>query len=105
MRFALLALVSVCSVYAQPRQVTDAEVKRVHRSALIIDTHNDVPMKTVKGFNIGKRSPKEAPIFRGLEQGMSERNSSPRTYPADMPVRTRPPITPAKSSARSAMTS
>ena len=69
MRFALLALASVCFVYAQPRQVTDAEVKRVHRSALIIDTHNDVPMKTVKGFNIGKRSPKGSTDIPRLRAG------------------------------------
>ena len=28
---------------AQKRTVTDAEVKRVHASALLIDTHNDFP--------------------------------------------------------------
>ena len=58
MRIALLALVSACLLFAQTKQVSDAEVMRVHRSALLIDTHNDVPMKTVKGFDIGKASTK-----------------------------------------------
>src|SRR5260370_3315603 len=38
------------------RSVTDAEVQRVHKSMLIIDTHNDVTSKTVTGFDIGKPS-------------------------------------------------
>lgn len=29
---------------------------RVHRSALLIDTHNDVPSRTVEGFDIGSRA-------------------------------------------------
>jgi membrane dipeptidase len=36
--------------------VTDAEVMRVHRSALLIDTHNDVPSRTVEGFDIGSNT-------------------------------------------------
>ena len=31
------------------RSVTDAEVMRVHRSAILIDTHNDIPTFTVDG--------------------------------------------------------
>jgi membrane dipeptidase len=38
---------------AQTRSITDAEVMRVHRSALLIDTHNDVPWRVVDGFDIG----------------------------------------------------
>lgn len=41
---------------AQTRTVTDAEVMRVHKSALLIDTHNDVTSRTVAGFDIGKRA-------------------------------------------------
>jgi membrane dipeptidase len=41
---------------AQRRTITDAEVMRVHRSALLIDTHNDVPSRTVEGFDIGSRT-------------------------------------------------
>jgi len=40
----------------QNRTVTDAEVMRVHRSTLLIDTHNDVPSRTVEGFDIGSRT-------------------------------------------------
>lgn len=52
-----LAATSV--LFAQPpgrhkRTVTDAEVMRVHRSAILIDTHNDVTSATVAGLDIGK---------------------------------------------------
>src|SRR5215813_7030157 len=36
------------------RTVTDEEVARVHKSALLIDTHNDVTSATVAGLDIGK---------------------------------------------------
>src|SRR5882762_2841543 len=36
------------------RTVTDAEVQRVHRAAILIDTHNDVTSATVDGLDIGK---------------------------------------------------
>ncbi|MCU1340084.1 MAG: Membrane dipeptidase [Bryobacterales bacterium] len=52
----LLALVTAMFLGGQPRTVTDAEVMRVHRSALLIDTHNDVPSRTVEGFDIGSRN-------------------------------------------------
>jgi membrane dipeptidase len=41
---------------AQTRTVTDAEVQRVHRAALLIDTHNDVPWRVVDGFDLGSKS-------------------------------------------------
>jgi len=40
----------------QNRTVSDAEVMRVHRSTLLIDTHNDVPTRTVDGFDIGSHT-------------------------------------------------
>jgi membrane dipeptidase len=43
-------------VFGQTRTITDAEVMRVHRSTLLIDTHNDVPSRTVEGFDIGSRT-------------------------------------------------
>jgi len=44
MRFAvILGLAALSTVFAQKRTVTDEEVLRVHRSALLIDTHNDIP--------------------------------------------------------------
>ncbi|MDP8989363.1 MAG: hypothetical protein M3N41_04690, partial [Acidobacteriota bacterium] len=39
----LTALLVTMTLAAQKRTVTDAEVKRVHASALLIDTHNDFP--------------------------------------------------------------
>ena len=51
MRFTLL--LCAASLCAETHKVTDAEVQAVHRSALLIDTHNDVPMRTVTGFDIG----------------------------------------------------
>jgi membrane dipeptidase len=52
-----VCLIVVCSAasYAQ-RKVSDAEVAKVHRSATLIDTHNDVTSKTVAGFDIGERA-------------------------------------------------
>lgn len=59
--FVLVAVLMV-PVFAQPqqrqkRQVSDAEVKKVHASAILVDTHNDVTSRTVDGFDIGKASP------------------------------------------------
>ncbi len=56
--FALAAL-AVSLLHAQPpgrhkRTVSDAEVLRVHRSAILIDTHNDITSSTVAGMDIGK---------------------------------------------------
>jgi membrane dipeptidase len=42
---------SFCAV--GQRHVSDAEVMRIHRSALLIDTHNDVTSRTVDGFDLG----------------------------------------------------
>ncbi|PWU10649.1 MAG: membrane dipeptidase [Terriglobia bacterium] len=39
------------------RTVTDAEVQRVHSSAILIDTHNDVTSQTVTGLDIGGQNP------------------------------------------------
>jgi membrane dipeptidase len=38
------------------RKVTDEEVMRVHKSAILIDTHNDITSMTVTGLDIGKPS-------------------------------------------------
>ncbi len=40
----------------RPHKVTDAEVKKVQRSAILIDTHNDVTSRTAEGFDIGPSS-------------------------------------------------
>jgi membrane dipeptidase len=57
-----LLLVLVTAVFAanqsksQNKTISDAEVMRVHRSMLLIDTHNDVPSRTVEGFDIGSHT-------------------------------------------------
>jgi len=53
-----IALLACASLYAQApgrtkRTVTDAEVMRVHKSAIVIDTHNDITSSTVEGTDIG----------------------------------------------------
>ena len=52
--FVVGLLVFEIALLAQNRKVTDAEVKRVHDSALLIDTHNDITSRTVDGYDIGK---------------------------------------------------
>ena len=56
-RITICGLACLCAVAAaQERKVSDEEVMRVHRSAILIDTHNDVTSRTVDGFDIGKPS-------------------------------------------------
>src|SRR5688500_4287105 len=69
MRVVLLGALIVCASWAQSRQISNAEVNKVHRSALLIDTHNDVPMKTVKGFDIGKSWPRGSTDIPRLRSG------------------------------------
>src|SRR5690242_16220846 len=59
MRWAVAAVavtLAAGQTKVQNRTVTDAEVMRIHRSALLIDTHNDLPSRTVEGFDIGSRT-------------------------------------------------
>jgi membrane dipeptidase len=58
-RIPLTTALSAVLAFAQApgrtkRTVTDAEVQRVHKSAILIDTHNDVTSATVAGLDIGK---------------------------------------------------
>jgi len=58
-RVTLVCALAAAVLLAQPpgrqkRTVTDAEVMRVHKSAIVIDTHNDVTSATVAGMDIGK---------------------------------------------------
>jgi membrane dipeptidase len=54
---AWLVLASTGFAQSGPKRtnVTDAEVAKVHKAALLIDTHNDVTSNTVDGLDIGKR--------------------------------------------------
>lgn len=51
-----LLLFAALGAFAQTLVVSDEEVLRVHRAALLIDGHNDVTSKTVRGFDIAKPS-------------------------------------------------
>ena len=58
-RLTISLAMAAAALLAQPpgrqkRTVTDAEVMRVHNSAILIDTHNDVPSATVAGLDIGQ---------------------------------------------------
>jgi membrane dipeptidase len=52
----IVAVLSAGMLVAQTRTISEAEVRRVHRSAILIDTHNDVTSKTVDGFDVGEAS-------------------------------------------------
>lgn len=65
-----LCALSVCLIcQAQKQTVSDAEVMKVHRSALLIDTHNDVTSKTVEGFDFGERSTKSHTDLPRMKEG------------------------------------
>jgi membrane dipeptidase len=51
---AAAALVSIA--LAQTHKISDAEVQKVHKSSLLIDTHNDITSRTVSGYDIGKNA-------------------------------------------------
>ena len=47
----------------------EAEVQSVHRSALLIDTHNDVTSFTVEGFDLGTSGSKHHTDLARLKTG------------------------------------
>ena len=51
------------------RTVGDAEVARVHKSAPVIDAHNDVTSATVAGMDIGKPNPEHMTDLPRMRQG------------------------------------
>jgi membrane dipeptidase len=72
----VVALMSVTIVAAQKRTVSDAEVKRVHASALLIDTHDDFPTEQAgndrpsgSAIDIGVASPMAHTDLARLRQG------------------------------------
>jgi membrane dipeptidase len=67
-RFLIVLLLSAVVSSAQ-RHFTDEEVMKIHRSALLIDTHNDVTSRTVDGFDIGSRDSKSHTDIARLRQG------------------------------------
>src|SRR4026207_357688 len=64
-----LALLVLADLPAARRKVTEAEVQSVHRSALLIDTHNDVTSFTVEGFDIGSTGSKHHTDLARLKAG------------------------------------
>lgn len=66
MRFAALLLLAA---FAPPRTVTDAEVQQVHQGAILIDTHNDVPMKVLDGYDIAAPAPGGSTDLARLKAG------------------------------------
>ena len=74
MRALLCGLLCAAALYAQApgrakRTVTDAEVMRVHRSAILIDTHNDITSSTVAGLDIGKPNTDHHTDLPRMKQG------------------------------------
>ena len=71
--FALAALsLSLAAGWATaqtPKTWTDAQVLKVHRSAILIDTHNDITSKTVEGFELGKPSTESHTDIPRMKQG------------------------------------
>ena len=69
---SLLSVVTALSISAQqPRTkpVTDAEVARITRDAILIDTHNDITSKTVSGYDIAtpnKTGQTDLPRMKGF---------------------------------------
>jgi membrane dipeptidase len=61
---ALLALAALA-----PARVSDAEVDKVHKSAVLVDTHNDVPIKVIKGYDIGTPAPGGSTDLARLKAG------------------------------------
>lgn len=55
-RTCLLLLVPAALLHAQTKAISDSEVMRVHRSILLLDSHNDVPYYTVQGRDIASAS-------------------------------------------------
>src|SRR5689334_3223368 len=54
---------------AQTHRISNAEVMRVHRSTLLINTHNDVTSRTVEGFDIGSHTGTEHTDIPRLKEG------------------------------------
>lgn len=65
---AALIVLIMASLVSQASDKVDAEVKAITKSAILIDTHNDIPSFTVDGADIGN-SPKNHTDIPRLKQG------------------------------------
>lgn len=72
LRFTAAAVVCLLPAAAQSRKVTDAQVRKVHRGAILIDGHNDVTSATLRGLDLAhRRTEGHTDIPRMKEGGMS----------------------------------
>lgn len=69
MRALCLLAIALSLAFAQTRSITDAEVARIHRSMLLIDTHNDITSRTVEGYDIGKHANDGHTNIAALKEG------------------------------------
>src|SRR5687768_3507956 len=58
-----------CGVLLAAPSISDADVRRVHQAALLIDAHNDVPMKTLRGYDIAQAASKGSTDIARLRAG------------------------------------
>ena len=65
----IVGFVFSVALCAQTKTVTDAEVMRVHKSAFLIDTHNDITSRTVTGYDIGKNKDDGHTNIAGMKAG------------------------------------
>jgi len=66
---ATIALFGVVLLAQKPKVWTGAEVMRIHRSAILIDTHNDVTSDTVRGLDLGLRRAEGHTDIPRMKQG------------------------------------
>ena len=64
---SIIALIAIAT--AQTRTVSDAEVQKIHKSTLLIDTHNDITSRTVQDYDIGKAKNDGHTNLTALRQG------------------------------------
>ena len=69
-RIAVASALLVCSASAQQRALTDADVMKVHRSAILIDTHNDVTSATLRGSDLSVRRTEGHTDVPRLQEGV-----------------------------------
>jgi membrane dipeptidase len=67
--YCLLATVCGTAAAQSRKPVTDEEVRKVHQSMILIDTHNDVAMKTVRGMDFGQRATRGQTDLPRMKEG------------------------------------
>ena len=67
---ALATLLYAQAPARQKHSVTDDEVARVHASAILIDTHNDITSSTVAGLDLGQPNDRMTDVARMKKGGM-----------------------------------